>query len=96
MNGRNAVALLLTSCLLACCPTPAFAQTQTTGRITGTVKDQNGALMVGAEVKVTNDDTGEVRQATTNGDGSYSLPLLSPGNYQLTVKASGFAPSDTA
>ena len=96
MNGRNAVALLLTSCVLACWPTPAFAQTQTTGRIAGTVKDQKGALIVGADVKVTNEDTGEARQTTTNGEGSYSVSALPPGNYQVAIAARGFAPAHFA
>ncbi len=91
MNGRNAVALLLTSCLLVCCPSPAFAQTQTTGRITGTVKDQNGALIVGAEVKVVSDATGEERRVSTNEDGAYSVPLLSSGRYRVSFSSSGFS-----
>jgi hypothetical protein len=73
-----------------------FAQTQTTGRITGTVKDQKGALIVGAEEKVTNENTGEARQTTTNDQGSYSVSLLPPGNYQVTIAARGFAPSHFA
>ena len=73
-----------------------LAQTQTTGRIAGTVKDQNGALIVGADVKATNDNTGEVRQTTVNEDGSYSLSSLTPGKYLVTIKASGFAPAHFA
>jgi outer membrane receptor protein involved in Fe transport len=74
----------------------ALAQTQTTGRITGTVKDQKGALIVGAEVKVTNANTGEARQTTTNEQGSYSVSLLPPGNYQVTIAARSFAPAHRA
>src|SRR5437016_13714434 len=74
----------------------ALAQTQTTGRIAGTVKDQKGALIVGAEVKITNENTGEVRQTTTNVEGSYSVSLLPPGDYQVTIHARSFASKQIA
>jgi len=69
----------------------AFAQTQTTGRIAGTVKDQNGALIPGAEVKVVSDATADKRKATTDAEGNYSVSLLFPGRYQVIVSARGFA-----
>ena len=92
MNGRDSVALLLTSCLLACCPTLAFAQTQTTGRIAGSVKDQNRALIVGAEVITTSKATGEARKVTSDDAGSYSVAFLPPGEYRLSISANGFEP----
>ncbi len=85
--------LPLVVCLTLISTSSALAQTQTTGRITGTVKDQNGALIIGAEVKVTNEDTSEAHQTKTNEQGSYSLSLLPPGNYQGTITAHGFAPA---
>src|SRR5205085_10623123 len=45
----------------------AFAQTDT-GKITGTIKDQNGAIVPGANVTVTNTRTGEERSVKANGD----------------------------
>jgi hypothetical protein len=69
----------------------SFAQTQTTGRIAGTVKDQNGAVIVGADVRVVDDTTQEERKVKTDDEGNYSASLLSPGEYQVIFSASGFA-----
>lgn len=67
-----------------------FAQTQTTGRIAGTVKDQNGAVIVGANVTVTNQATGEERSATTDEAGNYAFAFLAPGVYRVRIEAKGF------
>src|SRR6267143_6329265 len=91
MFSRKQIVLPLVVCLTLLSTASALAQTQTTGRIAGTVKDQKGALIVGAEVKVTNENTGEARQTTTTEQGSYSVSLLPPGNYQVTIVARGFA-----
>ncbi|MGH9844810.1 MAG: carboxypeptidase regulatory-like domain-containing protein, partial [Blastocatellia bacterium] len=81
-------------CLLACFSVTfnnqALAQSQTTGRITGTVKDEKGAVVPGAEVTVNSKATGDARKATADSEGNYIVPLLPPGVYQLTVKANGF------
>ena len=42
---------------------------QTTGNLQGIVRDPNGAVVAGANVKVTNTATGIERETTTNGDG---------------------------
>ena len=64
--------------------TAAFAQTDT-GRITGTVKDQTGALVPGATVTARNDRTGDERSATANDDGSYMIPALKVSIYTITA-----------
>src|SRR5438045_1668605 len=69
---------------------PAFTQTQTTGRIAGTVKDQNGAVIVSAQVVVVSRATGEERSTTTNEAGNFTVPLLPSGAYQVSITASGF------
>lgn len=96
MSPRNRIALPIVVCLALIATSAAFAQTQTTGRIAGTVRDQKGALIVGAEVKVANDSTGESRQTTTNEDGTYSVSLLPPGYYQVVIAARSFAPKHFA
>src|SRR5437899_11417552 len=88
MNVRR-TAKLIAALFLS---TSAFAQTQTNGRIAGTVKDQNGALIVGAEVITTSKATGEARKVTSDDAGSYSVPFLPPGEYRLSISANGFEP----
>ncbi len=60
------------------------------GAIVGTVKDPNDALVANAQVKVTNTKTGEVRTAETGGEGTYTVPNLEPGNYNVSADAPGF------
>lgn len=69
---------------------PAQAQTDQ-GRIIGTVRDQNGALVPGASIVVKNDRTGEERTATANGGGGYIVPALRASQYTITVSATNFA-----
>ncbi|HKV06151.1 MAG TPA: TonB-dependent receptor [Candidatus Acidoferrales bacterium] len=67
------------------------AQTISTSQIRGTVQDPSGAAVAGAQVKLTQVATGAVRTATTGSDGSYTLPDLSVGAYQLEVTKEGFS-----
>lgn len=72
--------------------TASFAYSQgTTGQISGTVNDPNGAVVPGAAVKATNLETNLVRETTTSDEGVYSFQLLPPGRYKLEIAASGFA-----
>ena len=68
----------------------APAQTSDTGAITGIVTDSAGGVVPLAAVKVTNTGTGETRAAVSGGNGSYSVPLLPPGNYGVEVTKTGF------
>jgi len=67
-----------------------FAQT---GRanISGVVTDSQGAVVAGATVSATNNATGVVVPATTNGAGSYSIIQLIPGVYTIKVEKEGFS-----
>ena len=67
-----------------------LAQVQTTTSITGTVTDPQGAVLAGASVRVTNQNTGAIRDSTTGADGVYSFPSLPGGIYSITVSAHGF------
>jgi len=62
-----------------------------TGKISGTVKDQNGAIVPGATVTVTNPRTGEARSATSNTDGFFSIPALKASTYNITAETSGLS-----
>jgi hypothetical protein len=74
------------------CALPMRGQTANTGAIAGTVIDPTGALVPGAAVVVNSLATGEERDVTTNADGNFSVPFLTPGNYDLTIRVSGFEP----
>jgi hypothetical protein len=90
MITKKDVALLLTIGLLALSAVPAQAQSPTTGRIEGTVKDQNGAVIVAAVVKAINRATEDERAVNTDERGRYVIPLLPPGVYRVSISASGF------
>ncbi|HXI23734.1 MAG TPA: carboxypeptidase-like regulatory domain-containing protein, partial [Pyrinomonadaceae bacterium] len=79
--------------LSALCTSATFAQSPNTGRIAGTLTDPNGARIVGAQVTITSDATAEQRRVTSDDQGNYSAPLLSPGTYVVRIAARGFAPA---
>src|ERR1700674_2022524 len=70
------------------CGWQAFAQTS--AGVKGVVTDSSGALVPGAEIVVTNLDTGARRQTTTNETGVYEVPLLQPGRYTIAGHKTGF------
>jgi hypothetical protein len=61
------------------------------GQLVGNVKDATEAAVAGATVTVTNTQTNQTRQTTTNDVGGYSLPTLDPGTYNLRVTKEGFS-----
>jgi Carboxypeptidase regulatory-like domain/TonB dependent receptor len=67
----------------------ASAQTET-ARISGRVTDLSGAVIVGAECKITNIETNVSTAVPTNEDGIYVIPDLHPAVYRLTVQREGF------
>ena len=71
------------------------AQT-TNGLITGTVTDSSGAVVPQAEVDITNQGTSQIRKAATDSNGSYIVPQLPPGVYDLSIKKDGFATQNQA
>jgi hypothetical protein len=84
-------------CLLLLFVSPLFllpsAHGQTaTATLSGTVVDQTGALIPGADLTAVNIATTLQRQATTNDQGRFVIPLLPPGTYTITAQHEGFAP----
>ncbi len=63
---------------------------QATAQISGTVRDQTGAVLPGVEVTATHIDTGIARTTVTNETGSYVLPSLAIGPYRLEAGLPGF------
>ena len=78
---------LLLSVLLA--SSVLFAQ-KTSGVLTGTVSDPSGATIAGASVTVTNTATSASRAATSDAQGNFTFPDLTPGVYSIRVKNPGF------
>ncbi len=62
------------------------------GSISGKVVDPSEAVIPGVSVVACNVETGVRQTTTTNSDGFYSLPALSPGQYQIEVHQAGFRP----
>jgi len=62
-----------------------------TATLSGTVTDEQGAVVSGASVTVTDRSKAFERTATTNSDGYFSLTQLPPSNYTIKVGQSGFA-----
>src|SRR5207253_9298146 len=58
---------------------------QSTAQVSGTARDQSGAVLPGVEVSLTQTNTGLVRSVVTNETGSYSLPNLPVGPYKLAA-----------
>jgi len=83
--------LVVASFLVTIFAQPANAQ-GLYGSVTGTVTDQTGAVVPGAQVTITNDATGLKRQTTTDGIGLYRALDLPQGTYTIEVSASGFKP----
>ncbi len=71
--------------------TPSLrAQSSSTGSVTGTVTDQSGAVLPGANVVLLSPDTGQTRTATTSNNGNYRFALLAPGTFTVKFSAAGF------
>jgi hypothetical protein len=68
---------------------PALAQ-RSTATMRGTVTDPSEAVVPGASVTVSNQQTGLTRTTTTNGAGLYSVPELPVGSYRVAVEMPGF------
>ncbi len=77
------------SLLLLVCASSVFAQ-ETTGRITGQVTDSSGAAVPGAEITLTNMQTRDERKVKSDDNGNYTLSLIPPGIYDLSVRVQGF------
>jgi hypothetical protein len=80
-----AIALAVTTAL------PSAAQsTAINGTIEGTVTDDQGAVLPGVTVTVSNINTGNARAVVTNESGLYRAPLLTLGTYRVEAELQGF------
>src|SRR5437660_8621231 len=86
---RSMFAVLAVLALVLCSAFSARAQV-TTAAVRGTVMDEQGAALAGADVSITNTDTGLTRSTKAGSDGEYSFPDLPLGPYRLHVAHTGF------
>src|SRR5439155_9226697 len=68
----------------------ASAWAQATAQISGTVRDQTGAVLPGVEVTATQTSTGITRSTVSNETGAYLMPNVPVGPYQLEAVLPGF------
>ncbi len=80
----------LASCLALIIFTLSLSAQTNRGSITGTVTDNTGAVIPGAIVTVTNVGTNQSQKVTTSSDGAYTVTLLDPVMYRVTIEARGF------
>jgi hypothetical protein len=71
----------------------SISYAQATSTFNGRVLDQGDAVLPGVTITATNNATGVVRTTVTNADGSYYLPGLDPGVYEVKTELVGFAPA---
>lgn len=90
--SMHASSILLRTAVLALCALPMHGQTADTGAIAGSVSDPSGASVAGAAMVINSEATREERNLTTDAEGNFSVPFLTPGNYDLAVRAPGFEP----
>jgi Carboxypeptidase regulatory-like domain/TonB-dependent Receptor Plug Domain len=86
--GRLKVASL-SALILFAVSTPLFAQ-QGTAQIVGKITDEQGALLPGVDVVVTNQETGVFREVTTSTEGTYVVAQIVPGTYKVLARLTGF------
>jgi hypothetical protein len=84
---RSVLSRLFLFVLALTAGTTAFAQN---AQITGRVTDQSDAVVPGAEVSATNQQTALMRNAIANSDGYFTILYLPPGTYKIAVKKDGF------
>jgi hypothetical protein len=80
---------------LVACSIPAFSQYDL-GSISGTVRDQQGALIPNASVTVVRIDSGLTRATASNGQGLYTVPALPAGQYKVTATSAGFRTTESS
>src|SRR5688500_10622807 len=71
----------------------SMAQSSTHGSLTGTITDQQGAVVAGATVTLSSAVAGADRTAITDSNGTFDFQSLLPGTYSISVEAQGFKKS---
>src|SRR5271154_6265518 len=90
--ARAATFAFLVLTLVWLLPAKVLAQGETTSAIVGQVRDTTDAVVTGANVTITNHETGMKRSARTDDAGRFNFSQLKPGTYSIRAEAPGFAP----
>jgi hypothetical protein len=89
-NLKIVLVFLFALAVVVLAPALAWGQANMTGTITGTITDQSGGVIVGAEVTITDRATNRSQTDRTNQVGRFVFVDLDPGTYDVTVVKSGF------
>jgi hypothetical protein len=88
---RIKISIWFVALVIALAPTMRLrGQAIATSQVSGVVTDQSGASVPGATVTMTQTNTGTTRTVTTSSKGSYTIPNLAVGPYELKVTKPGF------
>ena len=91
MTCLKKIACLMMAIAFGCALFPAaISAQQITATISGTITDPSGAVVPGATVTATSNDTGLAKNVITNDDGNYTITFLQPGTYNIAVNKTGF------
>ena len=90
MKTRFATRLGMAFIVLSMVTSMVPGQTATASRLTGTVKDAQGALIPKAQVLAKHDQTKAEFLVIANDEGGWSIPAVQNGSYTVTVTANGF------
>src|SRR5437660_2653882 len=93
VRSRITTCVFSTSLVVLLFSLTLFAQANL-GRIFGTVTDQTGAVLPGAQISIIDKDRGHARSLTTDEAGQYNAPTLIPGTYTVRVEFPGFKTLD--
>ena len=88
---KHSIQILLVCLAVVSCYSVAMSQAQSNAAdLQGSVRDPKGAVVAGATITARNTATNSSRDATSNDDGFYKITNLSPGKYEVTVKAQNY------
>ena len=77
--------VLSAALLLSFAAVPVHAQ-QGTAQISGRITDEQGAMLPGVSIAITNEATGVSREVTSSAEGAYSASQLVPGTYRVVAQ----------
>jgi hypothetical protein len=93
LSKRVVLLAVALACAFVLLPGVMYAQTASSGVVTGTVTDAQHAVVPGASVTLTQKGTGSSQTATTDASGIYIFPVVAPGDYSIRFTSKGFRTS---